>query len=358
MLNYEKINKYEFLWISFFLVMAVGHIILIAYSLALEGPHIAQRVTRAKPAELLESGMFASPGVTYLERPARAEVVGVAQAFAFLPAEIVLEKDVETTFYLTSKDVIHGYQVQGTNINVELIPGEVASLKYSFSQPGEYRLACNQYCGIGHQNMLAKVIVVDDIDAYREEQMAASTTATQPTQPTEMTEMTSMPAATDTDGAAMDEASMDEASADGALMASAAPSNWQEVGASTYSNNCASCHQGSGQGIAGAFPPLAGHTPDLVSVAGGRDYLRNLLLYGMQGQIQVEGGNYNGVMPAWAQLSNEQIASALNYVLTEWGNESDLPAGFTLYSADEIEEARSSGLNGIQVHDMRGQLGL
>lgn len=347
MLNYEKINKYEFIWISFFLVMAVGHIILIAYSLALEGPHIAERVTRAKPAELLESGMFASPGVTYLERPARAEVVGVAQAFAFLPAEIVLEKDVETTFYLTSKDVIHGYQVQGTNINVELIPGEVASFKYSFSQPGEYRLACNQYCGIGHQNMLAKVIVVDDIDAYREEQIAASTTTT------ETTEMTSMPAATDTDSAPMG-----EARADGALMASAAPSNWQDIGASTYSNNCASCHQGSGQGIAGAFPPLAGHTPDLVSVDGGRDYLRNLLLYGMQGQIQVEGGNYNGVMPAWAQLSNEQIASTLNYVLTEWGNESDLPAGFTLFSADEIEEARSNGLNGIQVHDMRGQLGL
>jgi cytochrome c oxidase subunit 2 len=351
MLDYEKINKYEFLWISFFLVMAVGHIILIAYSLALEGPHIAERVMRAKPAELLESGMFTNPGVTYLERPARAEVVGVAQAFAFLPAEIVLEKDVEATFYLTSKDVIHGYQVQGANINVELIPGEVASFKYSFSKPGEYRLACNQYCGIGHQNMLAKVIVVDDLEAYREEQMATSAAAS-----TQTTTMTSMPATTDTaDTGAADMGTADTA---GALMASAAPSNWQEVGASTYGNNCASCHQGSGQGIAGAFPPLAGHTPDLVDVEGGRDYLRNLLLYGMQGQIQVEGGNYNGVMPAWAQLSNEQIASTLNYVLTEWGNEDALPAGFQLFSADEIDEARSNGLSGIQVHDMRQQLGL
>jgi len=45
-------------------------------------------------------------------------------------------------------------------------------------------------------------------------------------------------------------------------------------------------------------------------------------------------------------------------VLTEWGNEGDLPAGFALFSADEIEEARPNALNGIQVHDMRGQLGL
>lgn len=351
MLDYEKINKYEFLWISFFLVMAVGHIILIAYSLALEGPHIATRVTRAKPAQLLESGIFANPGVTYLERPARAEVVGVAQAFAFAPSEIVLEKDVETTFYLTAKDVIHGYQVQGTNINVELIPGEVATFTYSFSKPGEYRLACNQYCGIGHHNMLGKVIIVDDIDAYRQEQqMAAASSAPAASG---AADMTSMPAdTTDTTTETASDA------ANGALMASAAPSNWQNIGATTYSNNCASCHQGSGQGIAGAFPPLAGHTPDLVTVEGGRDYLRNLLLYGMQGQIQVEGANYNGVMPAWAQLSNDQIASTLNYVLTEWDNEGALPAGFQLFSADEIEEARAKRFNGIEVHDLRQQLGL
>jgi len=350
MLDHEKINKYEFLWISFFLVMAVGHIVLIAYSLALEGPHIVERATRAKPAELLASGMFASPGVTYLDRPARAEVVGVAQAFAFVPSEVVLEKDTETTFYLTAKDVIHGYQVQGTNINAELIPGEVATFTYSFSKPGEYRLACNQYCGIGHQNMLAKIIVVDDLDAYREEQIATSAPAS-----SDMSEMTSMPADTAADTAAETGA---DATADSGLMASAAPSNWHDIGATTYSNNCSSCHQGNGQGIAGAFPPLAGHTPDLISVDGGRDYLRNLLLYGMQGQIQVEGNSYNGVMPAWAQLSNEQIASTLNYVLTEWNNEADLPADFALFSAEEIEEVRANPLNGIEVHDMRQQLGL
>jgi heme/copper-type cytochrome/quinol oxidase subunit 2 len=356
MLDHEKINKYEFLWISFFLMMAVAHIVLIAYSLALEGPHIVARVTRAKPAELLASGMFASPGVTYLERPARTEVVGVAQAFAFVPSEVVLEKDTETTFYLTAKDVIHGYQVQGTNINAELIPGEVATFTYNFSKPGEYRLACNQYCGIGHQNMLAKIIVVDDLEEYRQQQQVASASAS-----SDMSEMTSMPADTTADTAADTTANTAEAGSDGVagdLMASAAPSNWHDIGATTYSNNCASCHQGSGQGIAGAFPPLAGHTPDLVSVNGGRDYLRNLLLYGMQGQIQVEGNSYNGVMPAWAQLSDEQIASTLNYVLTEWNNEADLPADFALFSAEEIEEVRANPLNGIEVHDMRQQLGL
>ncbi|MEM7736533.1 MAG: c-type cytochrome [Deinococcota bacterium] len=347
MLNYEKVNQYEFLWISFFLLMSVGHIVLIAYSLALEGPHIATQVTRAKPTELLEQGIFANPGVTYLERPNRAEVVGVAQAFAFSPAEIVLEKDVETTFYLTSRDVIHGYHVQGSNINAELIPGEVSTFQYTFNRTGEFRLACNQYCGIGHQNMLAKIIVVDDLDEYQTAQTASTTAMTTP--------------ATNTPAEAVSSTSdttVTTPPADGEMLVSAAPSDWHDIGAQVYSNNCVSCHQATGQGIVGAFPPLAGHTPELVSVEGGREYLKNLVLYGLQGSIGVDGANYNGIMPAWSQLSDEQLASTLNYVLTEWGNEGSLPADFELFSAGELAEARGTQHTGIEVYDIRQQLGL
>jgi cytochrome c oxidase subunit II len=54
------------------------------------------------------------------------------------------------TFYLTSRDVIHGWQVQGTNLNVEVIPGEIAVLRYTFDKPGSFLTTCNQYCGVGH----------------------------------------------------------------------------------------------------------------------------------------------------------------------------------------------------------------
>jgi nitrite reductase (NO-forming) len=87
-------------------------------------------------------------------------------------------------------------------------------------------------------------------------------------------------------------------------------------GARVYSRNCLACHQESGQGIPGAFPPLAG-----------ADYLLSdperaisVLLDGLSGEITVNGQTYDGVMPA-VQLSDEEVANVLTYTLNTWGND-------------------------------------
>ncbi len=86
-------------------------------------------------------------------------------------------------------------------------------------------------------------------------------------------------------------------------------------GQRVYEQNCMACHQSQGQGITGAFPPLAGS-----------DYLLsepkraiNVLLKGLSEEISVNGVVYNGVMPA-VRLSDEQIANVLTYVLNSWNN--------------------------------------
>ena len=61
-----------------------------------------------------------------------------------------------------------------------------------------------------------------------------------------------------------------------------------ELGAQTYTN-CDGCHQANGEGIAGVFPPLAGHLPEVVAVDGGKAYLVETLLWGLQGQIEIDG---------------------------------------------------------------------
>ena len=127
------------------------------------------------------------------------------------------------------------------------------------------------------------------------------------------------------------------------------------AGEAVYTANCVSCHQATGEGIAGAFPPLAGHVPALYNTD--RSYLINLLLYGLQGEIQVSGQTYNGVMTAWQQLSNEDIADVLNYVTHAWGNEGALQ-NFQPYEAGEIESARGAGLSATDVYELRQQLGL
>ena len=63
------------------------------------------------------------------------------------------------TFYITSPDVIHGFEIVGTNANTMVIPGQVAELTVNFNEAGEYGVLCHEYCGSGHHTMEGSVVV-------------------------------------------------------------------------------------------------------------------------------------------------------------------------------------------------------
>ena len=100
-------------------------------------------------------------------------------------------------------------------------------------------------------------------------------------------------------------------------------------GQRVYEQNCMACHQSEGQGIPGAFPPLAG-SDYLLSEP---EHAIDVLLNGLSGEITVNGVKYNGVMPA-VKLSDEKMANVLTYVLNSWNNN-----GGTI-SADQVKKAR------------------
>jgi cytochrome c oxidase subunit 2 len=60
---------------------------------------------------------------------------------------------------MTTPDVIHGFNIEGTRVNLMLIPGQITRARYRFERPGEYAILCHEYCGVGHHLMNAKVIV-------------------------------------------------------------------------------------------------------------------------------------------------------------------------------------------------------
>lgn len=102
------------------------------------------------------------------------------------------------------------------------------------------------------------------------------------------------------------------AAAAGAVTAAA--NNPVEAGERIFLNNCQGCHQQSGLGVAGAFPPVVGSE----WVTGPSETLVRILLHGMQGPVQVAGATYNGAMPAWKDvLKDEEIAAVLTY-LRQW----------------------------------------
>lgn len=88
-------------------------------------------------------------------------------------------------------------------------------------------------------------------------------------------------------------------------------------GQKIYQTNCMACHQVNGQGLPGAFPPLA----ESEWVAKDPALLARIILGGLQGPITVNGNEYNSIMaPLGAVLSDEQVAYVLSYIRQEWGN--------------------------------------
>jgi mono/diheme cytochrome c family protein len=134
--------------------------------------------------------------------------------------------------------------------------------------------------------------------------------------------------------------------------------DWQVLGERTYNNNCSGCHQASGRGIPGGFPPLAGHAAQ-VAQKGGRAYIVRLVLFGLTGRIEVDGTSYNGSMPNWSDsLRDDEIAAVINHVLHEWGNNGLMPKDFKPVLPAEIAAARAEKLTPEQVYALRQKSGL
>lgn len=128
-------------------------------------------------------------------------------------------------------------------------------------------------------------------------------------------------------------------------------------GGSLFLQHCVACHQASGAGIPGAFPPIANHVGDLV--AADRSFPAKLVLGGMVGPITVNGAAYNGLMPAFGgMVSDAELAALLNHVVTAWGDDALAGDAFVPYEADEIAEWRALGLDNVAVHDLRVSLDL
>jgi mono/diheme cytochrome c family protein len=111
-----------------------------------------------------------------------------------------------------------------------------------------------------------------------------------------------------------------------------------KLGKRQFTNNCASCHQPTGMGVAGQYPPLSKSE----WVLGSERRLISILLHGLEGPINVEGVVYNGAMPNWGKSMNDkQIAAVLTYIRQEWGNSAGPISPDQVKAVRKEEESRS-----------------
>ena len=154
------IHAYEKLWLAASIVLILLLIGSVTYGAV--GPGVAMVSDGEQPIDagaLDEDDRFAEPRVEQVGEN-EYEAYVVAFQYGFNPDPIVVPEDSRVTFYVTAEDVIHGFQVTGTNANTMVVPGEVAEITVEVDEPGEYGIICNEYCGPGHHVMEGKLEVV------------------------------------------------------------------------------------------------------------------------------------------------------------------------------------------------------
>lgn len=127
-------------------------------------------------------------------------------------------------------------------------------------------------------------------------------------------------------------------------------------GGAVYTTHCMACHQASGAGVPGAFPPIAGHVGTLY--AADPAYLVQLVIYGLQGEITVDGTTYVGMMPGLPHLADADIAALLNYTITAWGDADELGDAFVGFESDDVAAERDLAWTPAAVLERRNELEL
>jgi mono/diheme cytochrome c family protein len=121
----------------------------------------------------------------------------------------------------------------------------------------------------------------------------------------------------------------------GASTESAASEPKPVDGSRIYRANCQACHQPNGEG-SGGYPPLAGSS----WATGNEQRAIRIVLHGLTGPINVDGKEFNNTMAPLGQLTDEQIAAALTYVRSSWGNEAPAVLPETVAAVRAQESSR------------------
>jgi cytochrome c oxidase subunit 2 len=99
-------------------------------------------------------------GMPIAAPPPGADVYLVGLTYQWYPV-LRLEQGKEYMLHLSALDVNHGFSLYPLNVNFAVVPGFDYALRVTPTSSGDFRIICNEFCGIGHHTMVGRVIVVD-----------------------------------------------------------------------------------------------------------------------------------------------------------------------------------------------------
>lgn len=125
------------------------------------------RVETIDPTTLHLAGEFVEDNLgSAVERNGSVTVRLVGNQYSFTPQCLLVPTDTPVTIRGTSADVVHGFSISKTNVNVMLVPGYIATFKAKFKEPADLVMPCHEFCGVGHAGMWAHVKVIDKAEFF------------------------------------------------------------------------------------------------------------------------------------------------------------------------------------------------
>ena len=129
------------------------------------------RMETIDPTTLHIAGEFVEPNLgSSLEPDGSVTVRVLANQYSFTPQCVLVPANTPLHFRGTAADVVHGFSVSNSNVNMMLVPGYISNFETKFSQVGDHVMPCHEYCGIGHAAMWAHVKIISKIDFMRQAQ--------------------------------------------------------------------------------------------------------------------------------------------------------------------------------------------
>ena len=164
----EPIHKIETTWIIIALIWCLILFLWMPYwhiygeqNLSNEAYKISAEAFEAKAKAFVEKNTVRTETAAEIPvvKPAPdSDVYLVGRLWEWWPI-LELEKDKTYRVHVSSLDWQHGLSIQPVNINLQVLPGYEMVFSMTPTQTGEFGIVCNEFCGVGHHNMLGKIYV-------------------------------------------------------------------------------------------------------------------------------------------------------------------------------------------------------
>ena len=149
----------QWVWLSLIIAVALGGI-LAFYAFA-NNIHPPSNVETIDSTRLHLTEEFAEDNLgVKTNEDGSVTVTMVAARYGFYPPRVEIPVDTPVTLRIASADVLHGFHVPTTNMATMVVPGYVSEVNTTFPKTGEFSMLCNEYCGLGHDAMWSRLVVV------------------------------------------------------------------------------------------------------------------------------------------------------------------------------------------------------